>query len=113
MTTKISLELADTLYQKVKDFAQQHQQPVDEAISIILEERFDVDPAGEDEEIIDLTEPDPAMDREKAAYITLHPSLKERYFGKYVAIYHGELVDFDDDPAVLGARIDKRYPNEF
>jgi hypothetical protein len=65
------------------------------------------------EEIIERSEPDPAVDREMEAYIAMHPMLKEKYFGKYVAVYHGELIDYDEDQESLYIRIDEQYPEEF
>src|SRR5690606_1718087 len=80
-------------------------------ISALLEQAL---AAGEvEDEIVDWSEPDPAVDREMEAYIALHPMLKEQYFGKYVAIYHGELIDYDDEPAALLTRIEAQYPDEF
>jgi hypothetical protein len=70
-------------------------------------------PAETKEEFVDWSEPDPAVDREMQAYIAMHPSLKEQYFGKHVAVYQGKLIDFDDDPAALVSRIEAQYPDEF
>ncbi len=61
----------------------------------------------------DLSEPDEAADREMQAYIELHPLLKQQYFGKYVAIYGGKLIDSDDNFEALYDRVDQTYPNEF
>jgi hypothetical protein len=47
------------------------------------------------------------------AYIGMHSMLKEKYFGKHVAIYGGKLIDFDQDPDALYVRIDEKYPDEF
>ncbi len=47
------------------------------------------------------------------AYIAMHPMLKERHLGKYVAVYQGELIDHDEDPVALLSRIDEKYPDEF
>jgi hypothetical protein len=105
------LQLPDNLYQRTRRFANLHQQNMDEAIYSLLEQAL---AAGEaEEEIIDWSEPDPAVDREMQAYIAMHPMLKEQYFGKHVAIYHGELIDYDDDPAALLSRIDAQHPDEF
>jgi hypothetical protein len=111
MATKISLELTDDLYQQVRDFARLHEQPIEVAISTILEERLLADTV--EDETIDWSEPDPDVEREMEAFITLHPSLKEQYMGQHVAIYHGQLIDHDQDFAALYGRIDKAYPEEF
>jgi hypothetical protein len=59
------------------------------------------------------TETDEAVDREMAAYLAMHPALKDRYLGLYVAIHGGQLVDFDADYEALYARIDAAYPGHF
>jgi hypothetical protein len=53
------------------------------------------------------------MQREMAAYIALHPELKENFLGKSVAIYQGQLVDVDDDYGELYKRIRSKYPDVF
>lgn len=111
MATKITVKLPDSLYQRTQRFAHLHQQGLEEAISSLLEQALAVGEA--EDEIIDLSEPDPAADREMQAYIALHPMLKERYMGQHVAIYGGQLVDHDQDFAALFTRIEQRYPNEF
>jgi hypothetical protein len=111
MATKVTVSLADSLYQRAQRFARLHDQDMEEAISSLLEEGLAVREA--EEEILDWSEPDPIVDRERQAYVAMHSLLKERYFGKYVAIYQGELVDFDDDPAALATRTRAKYAGEF
>ena len=53
------------------------------------------------------------MAREEAAYRAMHAELLAQYAGKYVAIFRGQLVDFDEDGAALYLRIRKQYPDEF
>ena len=43
----------------------------------------------------------------------MHPTLKEKYYGKHVAIYEGKLIDVDEDGQALYRRIDAHYPNTF
>lgn len=64
-------------------------------------------------EWIDLPEPDEAAAAEMQAYLALHPWLKEHCWGNYVAIYHGKLVDADEDFDALFDRIDQAYPDQF
>jgi hypothetical protein len=115
MTTKvpvkITVELAENLYARAQRFARLHQQGMDEAISALIEQGLAAEEGSG--EVLDWTEPDPAVDREREAYIAMHPKLKEQYFGKYVAVYHGELVDSDDDPAALSERVHNKHPGEF
>jgi len=56
---------------------------------------------------------DEALDNERAAFIALHPTLLAQYFGEYVAVRHGELVDHDKDGLALSVRIRERFPDEF
>jgi hypothetical protein len=111
MVTKITVKLPDSLYQRTQRFAYLHQQNMEEAISALLEQAL---AAGEaKDEVIDWSEPDPAVDREMEAYIALHPMLKQHYMGRHVAIYGGQLIDHDQDFAALFARIEQAYPDEF
>lgn len=110
MTTKITVKLPDGLYRKAQRFAHRHQQDIDEAISALLEQALS---AGEAEETLDWSEPDPAVEREMQAYIAMHPMLKQKYFGQHVAIHGGQLIDHDQDFAALFARIEQAYPDEF
>ena len=115
MATKITVKLPDTLYQRTQRFAELHQQEMDEVISSFIEAGLAAKEAtGEgEEEILDWTEPDPVLDRELEAYAVLHPQLKDRYMGKYVAIYHGELVDIADDLEELAIRTKTKYGDDF
>jgi hypothetical protein len=111
MAKQVTVKLPDSLYKRTQRFANLHQQRLEDAISLLLEQALAVGEASE--EMIDWSEPDPAADREMEAYIALHPSLKEQYLGKYVAIYHSNLVDYDDNPVALIERIEEQYPDEF
>ena len=48
----------------------------------------------------------------RQAYHRLHPELRERYKGQYVAIFQGQLVDHDQDAEVLLERTLARFPDE-
>ena len=111
MDEKVSVSIPATLYQQTQRFARTRQQDTDEAISMLLERALAVEDTTE--EVVDWTEPDPAVEREMQAYIAMHPKLKDAFFGKYVAIYHGELIDHDSNMEALFERIDKKYPDEF
>jgi hypothetical protein len=111
MATKITIELPDELYQRTQEFARLHQQKMEEAVSSLIEQGLAAEEEGE--KIVDWTKPDPVVDREREAYRAMHPKLKEHYLGKYVAIYQGELIDYDDDPNALAIRIEKQYPDTY
>ena len=109
MTLHINVPLSESTYKRVKQWADFRRQDVGEAIAEYLDDTLP--PA--DGALLAPTEVDPAVEREKAAYIRLHPQLKSRYLGQYVAIYGGELVDHDEDNGALFERIDECYPDEF
>lgn len=111
MATKVTIELSDTLYRRTQRLARLQQQDVAEAISTFLDQSLPQEASAE--EMLALVEDDPEMARELAAYIELHPMLKKKYLGKYVAIYQGELVDYDDNSIDLEERIDAKYPDVF
>ncbi|MBK9052983.1 MAG: hypothetical protein IPL78_19335 [Chloroflexi bacterium] len=54
-----------------------------------------------------------AMLAEEMAYRALHPHLLEKFRGKHVAIFEGELVDYDDDSVALYQRMRQKYPGKF
>ena len=111
MTAPVTITLSDDISERVRQLAKQSEQDIIAIVETILSEHLP-DPV-EAHAWIDLSEQDEAVDREMNAYIELHPILKEKYFGKHVAIYGGKLVDYDEDHSALYVRIDKRYPNEF
>lgn len=62
---------------------------------------------------VDLSESDETVDRETQAYIQLHPFLLQNYFGKFVAVHGGKLIDHAEDFDTLYERIIAEYPDEF
>lgn len=104
-----TVDISEKLYARARRVAQTRRQAVSEVIATILDENLP--PFAEVEETED--EMDAAADREMAAYIAMHPELKERYLGKHVAVYGGQLVDMDDDYEALYLRIDEKYPNDY
>jgi hypothetical protein len=52
------------------------------------------------------------MDREMEAYAAQHSQILEKYRDRYIAMYHGEIVDHDSDLLPLYLRIDERFPDE-
>lgn len=49
------------------------------------------------------------LDREIAAYETLHGKLKQKYLGQWVAVHDQQLVDHDADGSALYRRIRAKY----
>lgn len=52
-----------------------------------------------------------AMDREVDAFEAMHAMLWAKYPNQFVAIYQGQVVDYDNDEWALIHRIDQRYPD--
>ncbi len=111
MTEQVTVTLSSDLSERVRQLAKQHEQDIIAIVETILREHLP-DNVGA-QAWIDLSEPDEAVEREMKAYIELHPMLKEKYFGKHVAIYGGKLVDYDNSFDTLYDRIAQAYPDEF
>jgi len=84
MTEQVTVTLSNELSEHVRQLAKQREQDIIAIVETILSEHLPDN--GEAQAWIDLSEPDEAVDREMKAYIELHPMLKQKYFGKYVAI---------------------------
>ena len=108
MSDQISITLSNNLSERVRHLAQQRHEDNITVVEQILNEALPTD--NQDATWLELSEPDEAVDREMRAYIALHPQLKQTYFGKHVAIYHGQLIDHDDNFDVLYDRVDQAYP---
>ncbi|MEZ4661202.1 MAG: DUF5678 domain-containing protein [Caldilineaceae bacterium] len=109
MATTITLILPDQVYEIAKRRAQLQHKALDEMlVNEITKTVFEAETGAE------LSyEPDESVERERQAYIAMHPYLRQHYLGKHVAIYQGKLVDFDEDYGALYDRIDQQYPDIF
>lgn len=111
MADQVMIPIPQTLYEQAIRLARSRNQDV---TAMVVEALAEMLPGSEpDTEILDLSEPDEAAEREMQAYLAMHPTLKKTHLGQHVAIYQGELVDFDQDYDALYARIDEQFPNEF
>ncbi len=52
------------------------------------------------------------LKQEEAAFIAMHPQLLEKYEGKWVAVYGGQVIDVDDDGGVLYDRVLDQYGDD-
>ncbi|MCP4423809.1 MAG: hypothetical protein GY803_04890 [Chloroflexi bacterium] len=109
MTQYVNVPLPKKMYRRMKRWAETRQQDVGEAIADYLTDALPSEGAA----TVPPAETDPQVEREKIAYLKLHPILKKKYAGQYVAIYGGQLVDHDKDYGALFERIDDRYPDSF
>ena len=109
----VTIRLDEPIFRRARRLAQTQQQELAEALANWLAETL---PPVE-EELIDaplaVSDEDAAVQQEMLAFIALHPQLKERHYGKYVAVHRGVLVDVDETLSVLHRRVRAQYPNEF
>lgn len=110
MIPLLTVTLSNNISVRVQKLAKQQDEDTIAIVERILDEAL---PETFDEQAVDDSpEADPA-DREMAAYIALHPQLKDEFFGQHVAIYGGKLIDHDTDRRALYLRIVAQYPDEF
>lgn len=111
MEAQVTVTLSDRLYHRVQSLARVKRRQMAEAIVEHLEATL---PESEEAPAtVDLSQQQStALAREEAAYIRLHPQLKVTHFGRYVAIYQGELIDDDDTFGALVERVRRKLPNQ-
>lgn len=107
MAEQVSISIPQPIYQRIRELARLRNRPVDDVLVEVLDQAL---PLGDEPAS---SESEAAVERERQAYIALHPMLKEKYLGQHVAIYHGQLIDVDEDYGALYERIDAQYPDEF
>ena len=104
MGKKVTLAIPDEMYRRAQRIAELREKRIADVLleSIVLVETRE--PAV-DEDII--------VDREEVAFKRMHPVLREKYPGQYVAIYQEELIDHDVDQVALYLRVKEQYPGQF
>lgn len=102
MPKQLMITLSDQKYKEFSQLALAENRDVTE----VIEEQLEHEP------VSSLEPRRVAMRREIAAYQQLHPQLMKTHLGKTVAIFQGEMVDFDADPVALLQRIRVKFPNE-
>jgi hypothetical protein len=107
MARQITVTISETIYQQAVRLAQWRRQNVAEVLAeaIVLSDEPQ-QPAASDAD-------EEAIEKERAAFLTLHPTLLKNYRGQYVAIYEGQLVDFAPNLAELYRRVSAKYPDAF
>ncbi len=103
MGTQILLTLPDDVYSQAKRLAASTKQDVSEILLETITRSLFPFPTNPNRD---------KMQKEVEAYKALHPELIGKYFGQYVAVYQGKLVDHDTDALALLKRIRETYPNE-
>jgi hypothetical protein len=103
MSTRVTITLPDPVYQEAQKVAQSTQRNVQEVLTEVITKNFKPFPVNKNRS---------AMLQEIEAYKSLHPQLVKQYEGQYVAIFHGQMVDHDNDPVELHHRVNSRFPGE-
>jgi hypothetical protein len=103
MSTRVTITLPDSIYQQAQRLAQSTQQNVQEVLTEVITKNFNPFPVHENRF---------AMLQEVEAFKLLHPQLVKQYKGQYVAVFHGQVVDHDDDPVELHYRVKSQFPGE-
>ncbi len=106
MTTPLTVTFSGELAEKIQLLATLRHQNINSLFETLVDQAW---PDESDE----ITEPDAVATPEMQTYSALHPMLKQKYFGQYVAIYQGKLIDHDPDHDAIYRRIDAQYPDEF
>jgi len=104
MGVQVMIEMPEKLYDQAKAIAHSTQRAVGEVLQEIVIRSFPP--------VYDGGEEFDAMDQEVAAFEAMHAALWEKYPHQFVAVYGGQVVDYDVDEWDLLRRIDQRYPNE-
>ena len=103
MTTEITLAVPDEVYEQAEQTAKMTNRAISEVLVDTLVEAmptFYTDPRR------------PMMQREKDAFIAMHPQLVTKYLEKYVAIYQGKLIDHDMKRSELLKRVRIKLPGK-
>ncbi len=58
------------------------------------------------------TEASQILARESTAFRAMHEKLIAQYFGQYVAVHQGQVVDHDPKLGEIYTRMQERYPDE-
>ncbi len=109
MGKQVLLTIPDDLYQQAEQVAKSRRQEVEQLLTESIVLPSEVDEADEPGSTI----PDEEFERERAAFLAMHPTLLRDYFGYHVAFHQGKLVDLDQDLAVLVRRIRAQYGKKF
>lgn len=104
MGVQVMIEVPEKLYDQAKAIAHSTQRAVGEVLQEIVIRSFPP--------VYDGGEEFDAMDQEVAAFEAMHAALWEKYPHQFVAVYGGQVVDYDVDEWRLIARLDQSHPDE-
>jgi len=107
MSTTLTLTLPESVYQQMQARANAIARPVEElAADLIAAGVQDGAPPV-------LSVPDPDVERERVAYLKLHPFLLRAYPNEFVAVLDGKMIDHDTEEDDLMRRVEEKYPDHF
>lgn len=104
MGVQVMIEVPEKLYDQAKAIAHSTQRAVGEVLQEIVIRSFPP--------VYDGGEEFDAMDQEVAAFEAMHAALWEKYPHQFVAVYGGQVVDYDVDEWRLIARLDQSHPDK-
>lgn len=111
MAKQVTLTLPDSVYLHAQELATIRQQNIQAILVYQLIQAMTTSDGNQPEPLaLSMT---PSVSYEKDAYRSLHPQLWKQYPRQHVAIYHGQLVDHDEDGIALSRRVYAQYPEEF
>lgn len=104
MGVKVMIEVPEQLYDQAAELAQSTQRAVNEVLQEIVIRSFP--PMYDGGAEFD------AMEQEVDAFAKMHADLWENYPYQFVAIYQGQVIDYDTDEWALLHRINEKYPDD-
>ena len=103
MSKEITLTIPDDVYKQATEVARTTRQPVAMVLTDALKSLFLPFP---------LDERHKEMAKEVEAYEKKHDQLVKQYLGQYVAMYQGNIIDYDQDVVTLSKRMAQQLPSE-
>lgn len=100
---QLTINLPENVYHSVLAHAREIGVPVADIVADTVSKQFQRPPVAPTR---------PAMLRETAAFVRMHPELVTTYLNQYVAVTGGELVDHDVDIVALADRVEARFPEQ-
>ncbi len=105
MTTQVLLPVPDNVYEQAQSVAEMNGRDISDVLSQVI--YWDINSLVEEPVMTEQEK------REEAAFIRLHPEMREKYPEQYVAIYQEQLVDYDASFNKLHRRIRAKYGKSF
>ena len=101
---ELTLKIPDPAFRRARQIAFDDARPVEDVLVELVMRGGGLESADDR---------DASIDREREAFLSLHPQLLAEYEGKFVAIADGKLADWDADREHLMERVRVDYPERF